>query len=77
MSSEEMRNELESFVNRGLREGWVGWPMKSRISASCVEVGCVRLGRQASITARLDRSRDRREVEICNGYRLGGVYSTA
>jgi hypothetical protein len=26
MSSEEMRTELEIFVNRGLREGWRGWP---------------------------------------------------
>lgn len=26
MSSEEMRAELELFVNRGLREGWQGWP---------------------------------------------------
>jgi hypothetical protein len=28
MNSEEMRNELESFVNTGLREGWNGWPLK-------------------------------------------------
>jgi hypothetical protein len=26
MSSEEMRSELEIFVNQGLREGWRGWP---------------------------------------------------
>jgi hypothetical protein len=26
MSSEEMRMELEIFVNEGLREGWRGWP---------------------------------------------------
>jgi len=26
MSSEEMRSELEVFVNQGLREGWRGWP---------------------------------------------------
>jgi hypothetical protein len=26
MSSEEMRTELEVFVNEGLREGWRGWP---------------------------------------------------
>jgi len=26
MSSEEMRTELEIFVNQGLREGWRGWP---------------------------------------------------
>ena len=29
MSSEEMRNELESFVNKGIREGWRGWPLKN------------------------------------------------
>jgi hypothetical protein len=28
MSAEEMRNELETFVNRGLSEGWGGWPTK-------------------------------------------------
>jgi hypothetical protein len=26
MSSEEMRIDLEVFVNQGLREGWRGWP---------------------------------------------------
>jgi hypothetical protein len=26
MSSEEMRTELETFVNQGLQEGWRGWP---------------------------------------------------
>jgi hypothetical protein len=29
MSSEEMRIELERFVNTGLREGWRGWPLKA------------------------------------------------
>ena len=28
MSSEEMRVDLESFVNKGLHEGWRGWPVK-------------------------------------------------
>jgi hypothetical protein len=28
MSSEEMREELESFVNRGIEKGWEGWPLK-------------------------------------------------
>lgn len=28
MNSEEMRVELESFVNAGLRQGWRGWPLK-------------------------------------------------
>jgi len=29
MSSENMRSELESFVNIGLQYGWRGWPRKS------------------------------------------------
>ena len=29
MDSEEMREELESFVNQGIEEGWNGWPVKS------------------------------------------------
>ena len=29
MSSEEMRIELERFVNQGLQEGWTGWPVKA------------------------------------------------
>lgn len=29
MNPEEMRAELEIFVNEGLREGWQGWPLKS------------------------------------------------
>jgi hypothetical protein len=29
MSSEEMRVELERFVNAGLQEGWHGWPRKA------------------------------------------------
>jgi hypothetical protein len=33
MSSEEMRVELESFVNAGLRQGWRGWPLKEGIRA--------------------------------------------
>ena len=28
MSSEEIRLELESFINRGLKERWHGWPVK-------------------------------------------------
>lgn len=31
MSTEEMRTELEIFVNEGLREGWRGWPLKSEV----------------------------------------------
>ena len=28
MNAEEMRVELESFVNQGLEQGWCGWPPK-------------------------------------------------
>ncbi len=28
MSAEDMRIELETFVNQGLEEGWGGWPTK-------------------------------------------------
>ena len=28
MSSEEMRVDLESFVNKGIEEGWKGWPLR-------------------------------------------------
>ena len=34
MSSEEMRMELETVRQRGLREGWTGWPLKVE---ACVE----------------------------------------
>ena len=36
MSAEQMRMELEAFVNTGLREGWHGWPMKNRSSGGLV-----------------------------------------
>jgi len=39
MSSEEMRIELEAFVNTGLREGWCGWPLKEE---SCISRTSVR-----------------------------------
>jgi hypothetical protein len=29
MDSQEMREELESFVNKGIEEGWSGWPLKN------------------------------------------------
>lgn len=29
MSAEQMRVELESFVNKGLRDGLKGWPVKT------------------------------------------------
>lgn len=38
MSSEEMRNELEAFVNTGLREGWCGWPLKAETCISRTSV---------------------------------------
>ena len=28
MNSDEMRVDLESFVNKGITEGWQGWPLK-------------------------------------------------
>ena len=28
MNADEIRLDLESFINRGLREGWRGWPVK-------------------------------------------------
>jgi hypothetical protein len=34
MSAEEMRIELETFVNAGLEEGWRGWPRKAQTSLS-------------------------------------------
>jgi hypothetical protein len=34
MSSEEMRAELEIFVNQGLQQGWRGWPLKGDNSRS-------------------------------------------
>jgi len=62
MSSEEMRIELESFVNRGLQEGWGGWPAKSEISG----VGWV-LNPRATTFCIL--------IYTCNGCWLGGVYT--
>jgi hypothetical protein len=35
MSSEEMRIELERFVNTGLQEGWTGWPLKVGACVTC------------------------------------------
>jgi len=32
MSAEDMRIELETFVNQGLQEGWRGWPMKGQFA---------------------------------------------
>ncbi|MEN6578091.1 MAG: hypothetical protein ABFD90_17235 [Phycisphaerales bacterium] len=29
MNPEEMRMELERFVNAGLQAGWTGWPLKT------------------------------------------------
>ena len=34
MSSEEMRMELEQFVNVGLQQGWTGWPLKAEACVS-------------------------------------------
>jgi len=43
VSSEEMRVELEAFVNMGLREGWGGWPLKEETRASWTS-GVLRAG---------------------------------
>ena len=40
MSAEEMRSDLEIFVNRGLSEGWGGWPTKG-LAPCRTEIGCV------------------------------------
>jgi hypothetical protein len=32
MNPDEMRVDLESFVNKGMAEGWSGWPLKDRLS---------------------------------------------
>jgi len=65
MSSEEMRIELESFVNQGLQEGWGGWPPKSNTEKTgggrpkAVGISPV------SGVVRFD---------LCNDYRSAGVY---
>lgn len=45
MSSEEMRTELEIFVNEGLREGLRGWPLKSEIQKGRSGVASLRVWR--------------------------------
>lgn len=41
MSSEQMRVELESFVNKGLKEGWLAWPLKSHTPSGKDSVICI------------------------------------
>lgn len=58
MSSEEMRFELEAFVNTGLEEGWCGWPLKEQSRKSrtsrVLHAGPIKLWRrQGSATAAL------------------------
>jgi len=53
MSSEEMRNELEAFVNAGLREGWRGWPLKEENRTSWTSILSLAAG-----SARFWRRRD-------------------
>ena len=37
MSSEELRLDLESFINKGLKEGWRGWPVKKEArTGACI-----------------------------------------
>jgi len=34
MGPEEMRTELERFLNTGLQNGWTGWPLKVQACVS-------------------------------------------
>jgi hypothetical protein len=52
MSSEEMRTELEVFVNEGLRAGWQGWPVKAERSGQ--ERLCERTGRREATIVRAE-----------------------
>ena len=58
MSSEEMRTELEIFVNRGLREGWCGWPRHDSrgFHGTTRTGGMKRAGGTAQGSGRSDRS---------------------
>jgi hypothetical protein len=57
MSAEQMRTELEIFVNDGLREGWEGWPLKSES-----QKGQSGLRRLSMVWLRIWRSGRRRPV---------------
>jgi hypothetical protein len=57
MSSEEMRTELEIFVNRGLQEGWHGWPLKSEIDEGRSHVAPPRFWRGGRSSPALSTSR--------------------
>jgi hypothetical protein len=43
MSSEQMRAELEVFVNEGLQAGWRGWPLKSEETRAQARKSCSRI----------------------------------
>jgi len=58
MNPDEMRIELEQFVNKGLREGWTGWPLKV---GACVESRLA--GQWSALPARAWRCR--RDGAIC------------
>lgn len=60
MSSEQMRIELETFVNAGLQEGWRGWPLKA----------------QRDSGYRLDPRNRAGWVEVCRGSRGGSLLLT-
>lgn len=34
MGPEEMKSELEQFLNTGLQQGWTGWPLKAQACGS-------------------------------------------
>jgi hypothetical protein len=40
MSSKEMTEELESFVNKGIEEGWSGWPLKEGLLEDDRQLTC-------------------------------------
>ena len=48
MSSDEMRVDLESFVNQGIAEGRQGWPLKG--SLQCRHEGIRRVCRASRVT---------------------------
>ncbi len=55
MSSNEMRVELEAFVNQGILEGWQGWPLKGQsgcrhegVRSICYAAGMGQFSRRVS-----------------------------
>ncbi len=71
MSSEEMRVELEAFVNTGLQEGWGGWPLKEETrmnqTSGVLHAGPIKFRRRQNIPATAARGR-------LQAFRAGGRY---